>query len=80
MGDGLVDRSIHADLDPIPVWSDAMGEARGEVFEPLYPAVPVAARADTHLCACLALIDALRGGRAREQTLAKEHLTRLLNG
>ena len=26
---------IHADLDPIPVWPDAMGEARGGAFEPL---------------------------------------------
>lgn len=71
---------IHADLDPIPVWPDAMGEARGEALEPLYPSVPAAARADPQLYACLALIDALRSGRAREQTLAKEHLTRLLDG
>lgn len=70
---------IHADLDPIPVWPDSMGEARGEAFTPLCASAPAAARADPNLYACLALIDALRGGRAREQNLAKEHLARLLD-
>jgi hypothetical protein len=71
---------IQADLDPIPVWPDAQGEARGAALTPLYPSVPTAARADPQLYQCLALIDALRSGRARERNLAKEHLTRLLNG
>ena len=72
--------AIPADLDPIPVWPDAMSEARGEALEPLYPSAPVAARANPQRYACLILIDAFRGGRASEQTLAKEHLTRLLDG
>ena len=71
---------IHAGLDPIPVWPDPEGEARGESFKPLYRDVPSAARADQKLYACLSLFDALRGGRARERNLATEHLTRLLNG
>ena len=66
--------------DPIPVWPDAQGEARGESFLPLYPSAPAAARTDTKLYECLCLIDALRGGRARERNLAKEHLERLING
>ena len=71
---------IHADLDPIPVWPDSAGEARGAAFEPLYPSAPAAARADPQLYACLALIDALRDGRARERSLATEHLAGLLDG
>jgi hypothetical protein len=71
---------IHAGLDPIPVWPDPEGEARGESFKPLYRDAPAAARADPRLSECLSLFDALRGGRARERTLATEHLTRLING
>lgn len=56
------------------------GTARGVALEPLYPTAPAAARADPQLYQCLALIDALRSGRARERNLAEEHLTRLLNG
>jgi len=71
---------IHAGVDPIPVWPDSSGEARGESLEPLCPSVPAAARADTELYQLLALIDAVRSGRARERKLAEEHLTRLLDG
>ncbi|MEX0670838.1 MAG: winged helix-turn-helix domain-containing protein [Pirellulales bacterium] len=71
---------IHAGLDPIPVWPDPEGEARGETFKPLYRNAPAAARADLVLYECLSLFDALRGGRARERNLATEHLTRLLDG
>jgi hypothetical protein len=67
-------------MDPIPVWPDAAGEARGESFLPLYPSAPAASRADPKLYQCLSLIDALRGGRARERNLATEHLTKLING
>lgn len=71
---------IVQDNDPVPVWPDPQGEARGASFKPLYRGAPKAARADAKLYQCLSLIDALRGGRARERKLAKEHLTRLLNG
>lgn len=75
----LVDLIVQ-DNDPVPVWPDPQGEVRGTSFKPLYRTVPKAARADTTLYECLSLIDALRGGRARERNLASEHLTRLLNG
>jgi len=71
---------IVQDNDPVPVWPDPQGEARGASFKPLYRGAPKAARVDAKLYQCLSLIDALRGGRARERNLAKEHLTRLLNG
>jgi len=56
--------------DVIPVWPDPEGEARGEAWEPLYPSVPRATRNDPELCEALALVDAVRGGRARERTMA----------
>lgn len=58
------------------VWPDEAGELRGEAIEPLYPTVPYAARRDARLYELLALTDALRVGRAREQKLAREELER----
>jgi hypothetical protein len=43
-----------------------------------YRTVPAAALRDPFLFELLALIDALRGGRARERTLAERELTRRL--
>lgn len=60
--------------DPSPVWPDPDGTVRGEEFEPLYRSVPKAARADERLYELLALVDALRGGRARERELAVKEL------
>lgn len=57
-----------------PVWPDPEGEVRGESFEPLYRSVPKAARLDSKLYELLALVDAIRGGRARERALAEKLL------
>ena len=57
--------------DAIPVWADAEGEARGYAIEPLHRSVPAAARRDPKLYELLALVDALREGRARERKLAE---------
>lgn len=56
------------------VWPDAEGTARGISVEPLYPSVPNAARKDPKLYEVLALLDAIRLGRAREQKLAVAEL------
>lgn len=55
-----------------PVWPDPDGETRGESFEPLYPSVPAAARKDPKLYETLCLVDAIRGGRARDRALAEK--------
>ena len=55
-----------------PVWPDPEGPVRGEALEPLYKSVPHAARVDAELYEWLALVDAVRAGRARERELAKE--------
>jgi hypothetical protein len=69
----LKDR-ISTGSDLVPVWPDPEGEVRGEEFRPLYKSVPIAARRDAALYELLALVDAVRGGRARERTIAIEEL------
>lgn len=64
--------------EPVPVWPDPEGEVRGEGFLPLYRSVPKAARRDPALYELLVLVDALRGGRARDRALAKDELARRL--
>ena len=61
-----------------PVWPDPEGEVRGLAFSPLYKAVPVAARKDPKLYELLTLVDAVRGGRARERTTALRLLEKRL--
>jgi len=63
------------------VWPYAKGNLRGQSILPLYPSVPEAALKDKKLHELLALVDALRVGRAREKNLAiKELKKRFLNG
>jgi hypothetical protein len=44
-------------------------------FSPLYKSVPEAIRNDPGLYELLALLDAIRDGRARERKLAEKELT-----
>ncbi|MDX2248124.1 MAG: hypothetical protein SF052_15170 [Bacteroidia bacterium] len=63
------------------VWPSAKGKLRGEGIVPLYPSVVDAALRDPALHELLALVDALRVGRAREKEIAIEELkNRILNG
>ncbi len=56
------------------VWPWARGEHRGQSIEPLHPSVPKACEKDETLHALLALTDALRVGKIREQKLAMQEL------
>ena len=56
------------------VWPWAKGQHRGQSVEPLHPSVPRACQKDEQLHELLALVDALRMGRAREQKLAVKEL------
>lgn len=60
---------IVADSLP-PVWPHPHGSVRGEGFEALCPSAPDAALRNPDLYELLALVDALRGGAARESQLA----------
>jgi hypothetical protein len=75
---------IAKSADLPPVWPDAEGDVRGMTLEPLHKAAPKAARKDPGLYELLALVDALRDGRARERQIAERELRarlrRLLRG
>lgn len=64
--------------EPPPVWADAEGTARGYALAPLYKSVPYAAKRDIKLYALLALVDAVRDGRARERNLAIKEIRKRL--
>ena len=59
----------------IPVWPDPQGDVRGQAVTPLHPEVPNVVRNDPKLYELLALVDAIRIGRARERNLAVEELS-----
>lgn len=69
---------VSASNDAPPVWPFSEGKMRGYSFAPLYKTVPQAALRDPYLYEMLALIDALRDGRARERRIAEDEIkTRL---
>jgi AraC-like DNA-binding protein len=70
---------IVAEDEPVPVWSDAQGLVRGMPLSPLYKTAVLAAQKDERLYRILALLDALRIGRARERELATQHIRQILN-
>ena len=72
----ILAKHIVAGNDPIPVWPDAEGDRRGMALEPLYRSVPRSLRQfpDPIFYELLALIDAIRSGRARERNLAMQFL------
>jgi hypothetical protein len=76
--EGPLARMFAQTPDPPLVWPHPEGDVRGESLEPLYPSAVDAARRDSKLYECLALVDALRVGRAREKSLAIDLLARRL--
>ena len=60
------------------IWPSAMGDARGESVRPIYKTVPFAASQDSRLYEALALLDAIRIGRARERNLATTAISTLI--
>ena len=62
-----------------PVWPEPDGTCKGLAVEPLYRTVPTAAANDPALYELLALVDAVRLGRARERAMATKQIERRLN-
>ncbi|CAN5368975.1 hypothetical protein BH23BAC2_BH23BAC2_20410 [soil metagenome] len=63
------------------VWPSGKGKSKGQSIIPLYPAVTEAVQNDEALHEMLALVDAIRVGRAREKELAVKILKhRILDG
>lgn len=64
---------VQPGTDP-PVWPHPEGSVRGYSFSPLYRSVPKAALKNPALYEMLALVDAIRDGRARETEIAIREL------
>lgn len=60
------------------VWPFAQGNLRGQSIEPLHPSVPNACLKDNVLYKLLALTDALRVGKIREQKLAIAEIKKII--
>jgi len=60
--------------EPPPVWAYDKGDKIGYSVTPLHPNVPKAARKDKKFYELLALVDAIREGRARERQLAEKEI------
>jgi hypothetical protein len=71
----LRDRVVQSD-EPPPVWPWSEGPERGMSFQPFYATMPGAALRDPQLYEMLALVDAIRDGRARERGMAEQELIR----
>jgi hypothetical protein len=69
-----LNREIGKSTEPPPVWPHPEGKVRGLEFSPIHRNAPGAALKDPKLYELLALLDALRGGRARERELAVREL------
>ena len=67
-----------AEVDLPVVWEDAEGSVRGTSVKPLHPSAAEASRRDENFYRVLALVDAVRCGRARERSAASERLKKLL--
>jgi hypothetical protein len=60
------------------VWPFAKGNIRGQAIEPLHPKIPEACLKDGEFYELMALTDAIRVGKVREQQLAIDALTEKL--
>ena len=60
--------------EPPPVWPDPEGQMRGYEFSPLYRSATRACKVDPKLYELLALVDAIRDGRARERKIAADEI------
>lgn len=52
------------------VWASSNGNQRGQAIEPLHPKIPEVCQQDQEFHEYMALVDAIRVGRVREQKLA----------
>lgn len=69
---------IRATEEMPPVWPWHEGKVRGIAFAPLYKTAPAASLQDPLLYELLALLDAIRDGRARERKIAERELIKRL--
>lgn len=77
----ILNHELVFDESTIPVWPYYEGQAKGYLLKPLYSSIPKSfiKYPDKKLYDLLALVDAIRSGRAREREIAKKRLVSLLN-
>ncbi len=75
----VLNSAFIASNDLAHVWPDPEGEVRGISFSPLHKAAPKATRMDPEFYELLALVDAIRGGRARERKMAMDMIDQRLS-
>lgn len=65
---------------PVPslVWSVPDGETEGVLLKPIHASVPFAANRDKRLYCALALLEAIRGGKPRELSIARDLMVNLI--
>jgi hypothetical protein len=66
--------------DVPPVWPMPEGTVRGEALFPIHKAAPEAAARDDELYKALALVDAIRAGKARDREIASNLLKEIVDG
>ncbi len=69
---------VISDKTDMLVWPCEFGTERGQSLKPLYVSVPSAVKKDAKLHELLALVDAIRAGRAREKEIAISELKKYL--
>jgi hypothetical protein len=69
---------FHAPDELPPVWPNSEGSTKGYALEPLFKRIAKAVEQDPKLYELLALVDAIRDGRARERKLAEDKLKALI--
>jgi len=69
-------------VPPAPplAWPVAGGETEGALIRPIHASVPLAASRDEQLYRAMSLLEAIRGGKPREISIARGLLQKLLKG
>lgn len=74
----LLVESEMSPLEPAWVWAMPSGKSEGVLVKPIHPAIPLAASKDENLYQMFALVEAIRGGKPRELSIARDTLKKLL--
>ena len=69
-------------VPPIPplVWPLSGGDVEGALIKPIHNSVPFAASRDKQLYCAMSLVEAIRGGKPRELSIARDLLSKLIKG
>lgn len=69
-------------VPPVPplVWPTSGGNTEGVLIKPFHDSIPFVASQDENLYRVLAILDAIRGGKPRELTIARKILAGLIKG